>query len=93
MKVTAIESVNEGVMRSYGEGEYLGDKIPDVEPFKSLKMKNPCIKLDSGKHIWGFQCWWGETEKVNAKYEGKLTGTVIVEVEEEILPVEDQEGV
>lgn len=89
MRVTAIESFKNGVLRSYGEGELLEDKIPSIEPFKSIGLKNPCIKLDNGGYVWGFQCWWGETTKFNEKYEGKWTEKVIVEIpeEEQVLPV------
>lgn len=30
---------------------------------------NPCIKLDSGKYVWGFECWWGPKDKVLGKLE------------------------
>jgi hypothetical protein len=32
---------------------------------------NPCIKLDSGRYVWGFQCWWNSEERMQellAKY-------------------------
>ena len=63
MLVTAIESIKDGICRSYGEGEYIGDKEPNGGWMKDTGIKNPCIKLDSGKYVWGYQCWWGEKSK------------------------------
>lgn len=88
MRVIAIESIENGVMRSYGEGEYLGEKIPNVSPFNEIGLKNPCIKLDNGKYIWGFQCWWGEAKKFREKYKNRFDNEVIVDIEENINPVE-----
>jgi hypothetical protein len=53
-----------------GEGTYMGEEVPDVEPFKSIGLPNPKIKLDNDKVVWGYQCWWGELDKIKAKYEG-----------------------
>jgi len=25
---------------------------------------NPMIRLDNGNVVWGFQCWWGDEEKI-----------------------------
>jgi hypothetical protein len=86
MKVTAIESIKDGICRSYGEGEYIGDKEPNGGWMKDTGIKNPCIKLDSGKYVWGFQCWWGATDKFNEKYKNSIKETIIVEVPEIIEP-------
>ena len=87
MRVIAIESFKDGVMRSYGEGEYLGQKIPDTDPFNKLQIKNPCIKLDSDKYVWGFQCWWGSVENFRKSLVGRIEKEIIVEIDGEILPV------
>jgi hypothetical protein len=29
---------------------------------------NPCIYLDSGDIVWGFQCWWGPPEQFEKKF-------------------------
>lgn len=89
-RVLAIESFKSGVMRSYGEGIYLGNLFPDYEPFKSVRVKNPCIKLDSGKHIWGFECWWGSVDKVREKYKDKIKEEIIVDVVDEILLLKEE---
>jgi hypothetical protein len=87
MRVTAIESIKDGICRSYGEGEYIGDKSPSKGWLSEIEgAKNPCIKLDSGKYVWGFQCWWGATEKFNNKYKDLIKETIIVDVPENIEP-------
>ena len=60
MRVTAIESIKDGICRSYGEGEYIGYREPNGGWMKDLGIKNPCIKLDSGKYVWGYQCWYDQ---------------------------------
>lgn len=85
MRVLAIESIKDGIMKSYGEGEYIGNKVPDYPPFNSFGVKNPCIKLDSGKYVWGFQCWWGEVDKIRELYKD-IKQEIIVEIDNEILP-------
>jgi hypothetical protein len=87
MRVTAIESIKDGVCRSYGEGEYIGHKAPSKGLLSEIEgVNNPCIKLDSGKYIWGYQCWWGETEMFNQKYKDSIKETIIVDVPENIEP-------
>jgi hypothetical protein len=91
MRVIAIESIQDGVLRSYGEGEYIGDKVPDISPFNELRIKNPCIKLDNNKYVWGFQCWWGESSKILEKYKDNFTEQIIVEISDEdiVLPLNE----
>jgi len=91
MRVTAIQSFKNGVIKTYGDGELLGDKVPNAEPFRSAELPNPCIKMDSGKYVWGFQCWWGPVYKVKEKHAPHTRETIIVEPEENILPVDEIE--
>lgn len=86
-RVIAIQSLENGVLKTYGEGELLMGLIPNVEPFKEFGMTNPCIKLDTGKHVWGFECWWGDVDKFRAKYAASIESEEIVDVENEILPL------
>lgn len=88
-KVIAIRSSTESTVYSYGEGVLLGNLVPNQEPFLSAGVKNPCIKLDSGKYVWGFQCWWGPKDKMLDKFKNQTFETV--EVEDEILPVQEVE--
>ena len=53
MRVLAIRDTSAGkILNIYGEGEMIGDKVPDIEPFKGMNLDNPCIKLDSGEYIY-----------------------------------------
>jgi hypothetical protein len=31
---------------------------------------NPRIRLDSGKYVWGCECWWGPEAALRKEYEG-----------------------
>lgn len=79
MRVVALESLKEGIAHSYGEGEYIGDKVPDINPFREIGFANPCIRLDTGKYVWGFECWWGEKEEFDKQYGPEIKETIIVE--------------
>lgn len=85
-RVIAFESFKDGVLTTYGEGVYLGDKVPDATPFNTRDIPNPCIRLDSGKHIWGYQCWWGSPEEIDEKYGQHITKILDVDPEVEVLP-------
>ena len=41
---------------------------------------NPCIYLDSGDVVWGFQCWWGPAKQGHERF--ALIEKVIVPVPE-----------
>lgn len=84
-RVLAAQQIDEGILYLYGEGEYLGDLVPNISPFKEHGKTNPCIKLDNGQYVWGFQCWWGDHDKFYNTY--KIKETINVELEKEILPV------
>ncbi len=86
MRVTAMESMKNGVCKIYGHGELIEGTVPNTEPFKKHKIKNPCIKLDNGKYVWGFQCWWGEYEKTKSDYLDKATEVIEVKPDEYIDP-------
>lgn len=74
-RVMAILSAKDGVVNVLGEGEYLGEQVPD-EAAKSLDVlrivgvKNPAIKLDNGVTVYGAECWWGPADKVKEKFAG-----------------------
>ena len=87
MRVIAFKSFKDGVMKSYGEGEYVGYRIPNTELFKSFQITNPCIKLDSGKYVWGLMCWWGSLEIFKEQYGSFIKETIIIEPDENILPL------
>lgn len=74
-RVGAILSMNADSVHLLGYGVYEGEYEP---PFiKEMKnrgevpeaddYRNPKIKLDDGRIVWGFQCWWGTEEKIRTK--------------------------
>ena len=87
MRVIAIESFKDGRLRSYGEGE-MEHRVPDQEPWNEHSVKNPCITLDNGKHVWGFQCWWAPVEEFEKNYKEHINTQKIVDVPKEILPLD-----
>lgn len=82
-KVVAIKRSTSTEIILYGKGEYIGDKIPNTPSFIRNKLENPCIKLDDGTYVWGFQCWWGDIEGYESSKYSKL--------KEIIEPLEKQE--
>jgi len=63
-RVGAILSANENSVQLFGYGIYEGDKIPEKGPLAEAGLANPCILLDNGKRVYGYECWWGPEEKV-----------------------------
>lgn len=37
----------------------------------TAKRPNPLIRLDSGKTVWGCECWWSGEEEIRHSTEGK----------------------
>lgn len=89
-RVIAILSLKNGVCESFGEGTYIGDLIPDVEPFVSSNRKNPCIKLDNENFVWGFECWWGEINQFNDIYNKHIKETILINEYNYTKPLEGQ---
>lgn len=60
-RVGAIMSADSEKVELFGYGVYSGDvEIP------GLPFKNPEIKLDNGRVVRGYECWWGPEDKVKA---------------------------
>lgn len=60
-RVAAVANIKDGKVYFYGYGVYQGRHVPPiVHELDSLSkpQQNPRILLDSGKIIWGFECWW-----------------------------------
>lgn len=64
-RVGAIASADETSIIMFGFGVRVEDEVPtdaqgeQAEMCKLLKRKNPCLLLDSGKKVYGCECWWG----------------------------------
>jgi hypothetical protein len=63
-RVGAVQKADDTEVYFYGWGKYIGDEVPDRGFLSEMDIKNPCIALDNGKKVYGFECWWGEAEKV-----------------------------
>lgn len=76
-RVGAILGSKEREVEFFGFGVYEGDFLPvgavgDVAEVASAVAPdrlNPKIKLDSGKVVWGCECWWGPEENIKAQIE------------------------
>ena len=77
IKVIAISHIKDGKIFSFGEGTIIENQVPDKEPFNTIGLKNLCIKLNDGSYVWGFECWWGEKERMIKKYPDIKNSTII----------------
>jgi hypothetical protein len=71
----------------FGYGVYQGELIPDpslkVQFFgMPMDFPNPCLMLDSGKQIFGCECWWGGEEEVKKQVE-KFSNVLLLDIEQE----------
>ena len=76
-RVGALLRATKDEVEVLGYGVYEGDDVPDdaaggmASLVRAAGIKNPKIRLDSGKVVWGCECWWGseeETKKRVAQY-------------------------
>ena len=63
-------SNTENTVQFLGWGTYEGEEVPPgLEDDVFLKsMGNPKLKLDDGRVVWGYQCWWGPEEKIKTLF-------------------------
>lgn len=72
-RVGAISHGKNGVLYIFGYGVYEGDFVPETavgwmaEASREVGSTNPKIKLDSGKVVWGCECWWGAESVVKKR--------------------------
>ncbi len=86
-RVCAISHSSEDGKTTYifGYGTYVADEVPETaagqlgQMLRNAKLVNPKIVLDSGKVVWGCECWHGPEERV--KKELADNGQTIVEVD------------
>jgi hypothetical protein len=76
-RVGAIFAETDKRVEFLGYGSYAGDFVPETaggflaEIAKIVESKNPKIFLDSGKVVWGCECWWGPEEEIKKHLEGR----------------------
>ena len=78
-RVGAIFSSNDdGSVNFFGYGVYEGDFIPEegagwmAEGLREHGTTNPRIRLDSGKVVYGCECWWGPEIRIRKQLEGAV---------------------
>ena len=69
-RIEAIMEVKDGVVKTYGQGTYVGDECPpDFEDIPGFT--NPKLEMDDGSVRWGIDCWWGPVERIKEKFKGR----------------------
>jgi hypothetical protein len=77
-RVGAISHGEGDTIWIFGFGVYEGDHVPPAEAGGfNFGHPNPRIRLDSGKHVYGCECWWGSEAKIREQVSGKT----VVEVD------------
>jgi hypothetical protein len=77
----------------FGYGTFLGNLVPGedskiplpvgaVAASREPRKPNPCIELDSGKHVWGCECWWGPERAVRDTLEASGMEIVTVDIDD-----------
>ena len=76
-------SKDDGSVEFFGYGVYEGDFVPEeavgwiAENLREHAVENPRIRLDSGKVVYGCECWWGPESKVLER----LDGAIVIDVD------------
>jgi len=75
-RVGAVLGVKDNVVEFLGYGVYEGEqKVSEdavgmfAEMCRQMDRPNPCILLDSGKRVYGCECWWGTEEQIKPMLE------------------------
>ena len=82
-RVIAIKSSDDTTVWIFGYGVRVADEVPGSaggfmgKALVENEIENPCILLDSGKKVYGCECWWG-SEKLAQKH---IIDKQIVEVD------------
>jgi hypothetical protein len=72
-RVGAICGEANGVLSVFGFGVFEGDFEPLeavgwlAEAAREDHIANPRIRLDSGKVVYGCECWWGSEDEIRAR--------------------------
>ena len=86
-RVGAISHGKDGTLFIFGYGVYEADEPPVsaagwmAEACVEVGAPNPKIRLDSGKVVWGCECWWGSEVEVRKRCE-TAKGVVEIDIDE-----------
>lgn len=85
-RVGAIMSATNTVVKFFGWGVFEGEEVPDADvggwmgdALREHKQTNPKIRLDSGKVVWGCECWWGSEAQVQKMIDGRTVENVDID--------------
>lgn len=84
-RVGAILDAKDGAVEFLGYGVYEGDFVPEgaagwiAEDLRGIGATNPKIRLDSGKIVWGCECWWGSEKSVKKQLEGTIVKDIDID--------------
>jgi hypothetical protein len=76
-RIGAVSHSDKDTIYIFGFGTYAGDEVPETaggwmaEGLREYNIPNPKLVLDSGKVVWGCECWWGSEERVRKELEGR----------------------
>ena len=62
--VGAVQKADDDTVWIYGYGKYVGDEVPCRGFLQKAQITNPCIVLDNGSKVYGFECWWGDAAEM-----------------------------
>lgn len=75
-RVWAVLGKEGDMLYTFGEGVYVGNEIPeqkDIDEYgtkrswlamlKEINRANPKILLNTGKNVYGCECWWTSSEQ------------------------------
>jgi hypothetical protein len=81
-RVGAVSHSKDDTIYLFGYGVYEGDHVPppEIGGFNT-GFPNPRIKLDSGKIVYGCECWWGSEDAVKRRLEGMKIVEVDIDTE------------
>ncbi len=83
----AVHTGDKDALYIFGYGVYEGDFVPEeavgwiADTAREIGVKNPRIRLDNGKVVYGCECWWGSEEAVK-KQAAKYPKVVEVDIDE-----------
>jgi len=87
-RVGAVLSSTGDEVLFLGYGVYEGDAVPReavgfmADALRGYGHKNPCLLLDSGKRVFGCECWWGSEACVREMLDGyRALGRSVVETD------------
>ena len=87
-RVGAVLRMDKSGVELFGYGTYEGLQVPVgavgwmAEILVEQSQGNPCIKLDSGKLVYGCECWWGSQEAIEKNVAALVDlGATVTEVD------------